>query len=163
MDTEKEYTDEEIDALGNKINRMIGFGFLIIAIILSSINMYCRFKDASKAEAYEYTDGAVIKADEHKSYPFGGYGRPSYEYEIKVEYLPKGEDRSYVFWDYSNGYENIYIGDTLRIYYKEDDPEEAYAAKKDWLTKKYLPAENRYNIPLVISLVLIIIGIFFFI
>jgi hypothetical protein len=102
-------------------------------------------------------------AEEHKSYPFGGYGRPGYDYEIKVEYVPEGENSAYTFWDYAHAYENIYVGDTLRIYYMADDPEEAYAARQDWLTKKYLPADNHYNIPLIISGVLIIIGVFFFI
>lgn len=162
MSSEKEYTQEELDALGNKVNRMIGFAILIIAAIIISINLYCRFSDDSKAKDYEYTDGSVIKKEEYKTYPFGGYGRPNYDYEIKVEYLPKGEDHTYIFWDYAHAYENIELGDILRIYYKEDDPEEAYAARKDWLTKKYLPAENHYNIPLVISLVLIVIGIYFF-
>lgn len=45
----------------------------------------------------------------------------------------------------------------------EDDPDESYAARRDWLTKMYLPAENSYNIPLVISVGLIIIGILFLI
>jgi hypothetical protein len=136
---------------------------LIIAILIISVNLICRFIGGSKARLYEYTDGVVIKAKEHKTYPFGGYGRPAYDYEIKVEYVPEGENRAYVFWDYSYAYENIDVGETLRIYYMKDDPDEAYAARKDWLTSRYLPAENRYNIPLAISTVLIIIGIYFFI
>ena len=163
MSSDKEYTKEELDTLGNKINRMIGFAFLIIAMVIISINMFCRFAGALKAKPYEYTDGVVIKREEHKTYPFGGYGRPDYNYEIKVEYVPEGEDRTYIFWDYSHAYEFINKGDTLRIYYMEDDPDESYAARRDWLTRMYLPAENSYNIPLVISAVLIIIGIFFFI
>ena len=62
----------------------------------------------------------------------------------------------------SHAYEFIKEGDVVRIYFMENNPDEAYAARKDWLTRKYLPAENSYNIPLIISAVLIIIGIYFF-
>lgn len=163
MDTEKKYTQDEIDALGNKYNRIIGVGIIAVAILIISINMCCRFAGAIKSRHYEYTDGIVIKKEEYKLYPFGANGRPNYNYEIKVEYVPEGESRTYTFWDYSHAYEFIDKGDTLRIYYMEDDPEESYAAQRDWLTRMYLPAENSYNIPLVIAAVLIIIGIYFFI
>ena len=163
MNTEKEYTEEEIDALAKKIIRMIGFGFWILAMHIIVINIICRIADSSKTGHYECTDGVVIKAEEYKTYPFGGHGRANYNYEIKVEYVPKDEDRTHIFWDYSDAYENINIGDTIRIYYNKDDPDEAYAARKDWLTGRYLPAEKRYNIPLIISAVLFIIGIFFLI
>ena len=108
---------EDIEALGNKYNRIIGTGFIVIAVLIICINMVCRFV---------------------------------------------GSRRSMVI-DYSHAYEYIRKGDVLRVYYEEDDPDEAYPARKDWLTGKYLPAENDYNIPLIISVPLIAIGIYFFI
>ena len=72
--------------------------------------MCCRFAGATMLKHYEYTDGVVIKKEEYKSYPFGANGRPYYNYEIKVEYVPEGESRTYTFWDYSYAYENtLYI------------------------------------------------------
>ena len=163
MSSEQELTQEETDALGRKANRVIALGFFVIAAIIISVNMLCRFAGINKAKQYEYTDGVVTRTEEKKSYPFGGYGRPSYDYTIWVEYQPEDEDYAFTLIDSSYTYEYIDKGDALRVYYRKDNPDEAYAAKKDWLTRKYLPVENNYNIAVIIAEVLIIIGLFFFI
>ena len=163
MSSEQELTQEEIDALGIKANRVIVLGLFAIAAIIISVNMLCRFAGINKAKQYEYTDGVVTKTEEKKSYPFGGYGRPSYDYTIWVEYQSESDNYAFTLIDSSYTYEHIDKGDTLRVYYRKDNPDEAYAAKKDWLTRKYLPAENNYNIAIIIAEVLIVIGLFTFI
>ena len=154
--------EEDIDALATKINRLIGTGFIVAAVLIICINMLCRVSGSRKGIGYEYVDGVVTKWVEKKSYPFG-VKRPSYDYTIWVEYDPVGASHTYTMIDYSHAYEYVRKGDILRVYYRADDPDEAFTAKKDWLTKEYLPAENDYNIPLIISVPLILIGIYFFI
>ena len=160
-DQEKELTDKEIDALVLKANRIIGLGLFIIAAIIITVNMCCRIAGIRRAAGYEYVDGSVTKTEEKKSYPFGGYGRPSYDYTLWVEYQPEGEKKPYTLIDSSYTYEYIDKGDRLRVYYLKIDPDEAYLAKKDWLTRQYLPAENNYNIAIIIAEVIILIGLFF--
>ena len=162
MASENEISEKEIDELAKKIIHLIGFAIIGIAILLVSINICCRFAGAKKGKKYEYTDGVVTKVDETKTYQRGSK-QAYYDYTIWVDYIPVNDDKTYTFLDSSHAYENIGQGDVLRVYYQEDDPEEAYVARKDWLTKMYLPAEKHYNIPLFISVALIFIGILFFI
>ena len=151
------------DKLANKYNRIIGTVILIIAVIIIAVSVTLRYRACDKASGYEYTDGTITETKEIKTYPFGGYGRPNYDYRIHVEFTPEGQERPITFIDYSHEYEFLYAGDTVRIYYMADDPHEAFVARKDWLTKSYIPQESNYDIPLVIAGVIIIIGVFFFI
>ena len=153
---------EDIEALGNKYNRIIGIGFIVIAVLIICINMACRYAGSRRSRGYEYVEGVVTRWEEKKSYPHG-VTRPHYDYAIWVEYEPDGARHTYTLIDYSHAYEYVRKGVALRVYYEEDDPDEAYPARKDWLTGKYLPAENDYNIPLIISVPLTVIGIYFFI
>jgi len=152
----------DIFNIDNKYNPVLGTGFIVLAFLIICINMGCRYAGSLRSRGYEYTEGTVRYRDEKKSYPHGGT-RPHYEYTISVEYTPDGAGHSYTLYDSSHAYEFVRTGDVLRVYYLEVDPYEAYPARFDRLTGKYLPAENSYNIPLIISVPLIMIGIYIFI
>ncbi|MCR5702577.1 MAG: hypothetical protein K6G76_10610 [Lachnospiraceae bacterium] len=55
--SKKEYIQDKSEALEHKVNLLMGFGFLIIAILIISVNLICRFIGGSKERLYEYTDG----------------------------------------------------------------------------------------------------------
>lgn len=160
MDQNNKITIEEMHKEEMKFNRRIGAVLLLIVLLIVGINMYSRYRDIQRSKDYKYTVSMETKVTE-RSTKVGR--RRSYEYSVWVKYSVDGDDMTYVFWDTDFSYEFLYDGQPLRVYYKEDDPENAYIAKKDWLTKKYLRADKSYNIPLVISGILLIIAIYFFI
>ena len=77
---------EDIEAIGNKYNRIIGTGFIVIAVLIICINMVCRFVGSRRSMDYEYVDGVVTRWEEKKSYPHG-VTRPHYDYMIWIEYF----------------------------------------------------------------------------
>ena len=46
--------------------------------------------------------------------------------------------------------------------YQKGKVYKAYAAKKDWITRAYLPVSKNYNMPFIISVVLLVIGFLFY-
>jgi len=146
------------DLKEEKFNKTVGKWMLRIAGIIFCINMLCRVIDAGKSMEYVQVSGTVTKTqttDELHA------GKKSYTYHVWVTYPIKGMDwPQYISEDYS--FHLFSTGDSVPVLYRKDDFFEAYIAKKDWITKAYLPAGKSYNIPLAISIVLMVVGFLFY-
>lgn len=157
-------TKEQQDALdkqGYKNQDKVGLVFILIALTIVGINMLCRVKDSHKYDDYKYTRGTVVEFITNKTRThYRRRMRYRYSYSIAVEYSPSGSNESYIVRDENDWYQFLRRGKTLRVYYDEDDPEDAHIAKKDWLTGLYLPAETNYYIAPYIALLPTIIGLY---
>ena len=159
-------TDEQqtlMDDLGYKNQRLWAAGFILIALLIVGINMICRYADSHKYDDYEYTKGTVINRVVSKIPRTGTRGnRYDYIYAIEVEYYAGDEDERYVFHNSDDDYEFMRIGNKVRVYYDEDDPDDCCVMKKDLLTGLYLPAETNYYTALYVAIFPVIIGIYLF-
>lgn len=159
----KKLTDEQeqlMDSMGFKNQWIWALCFILLAVIIVGINVICRFADSGKLNSLEYTRGVVTGAQDQREW----IGRRSrIRNSLSVEYTPEDSGRSYSWYDPDGSYEFFRKGDVLRVYYDEDDPEEAYPAKKDWLTGVYLRVDKSYNTALYIAIWPMLIGIFLFI
>ncbi len=160
----KKLTKEQqdmMDNMGFKNQHLWGVAFFLIALIIIGINMICRVVDSHKYDDYEHTHGTVVEfiTSETRT-SFRHRRRYSTSYSIAVEYNPRGYDETLIIRDSNDWYMFYRRGTVLRVYYDEDDPEEALLAKKDWLTGLYLPCEINYYIAPYVSLLPTIIGIY---
>jgi len=141
-----------------KFNKAIGRWMLRIAGIILCVNVLCRVADAARSMEYVQVSGTVTKTqttDELHA------GKRSYTYHVWATYPIQGMDWSqYISEDYS--FDMFSTGDNVSVLYRKDDFFEAYIAKKDWMTGAYLPVSKSYNIPLAISIVLMVVGSLFY-
>ncbi|MBP5655630.1 MAG: DUF3592 domain-containing protein [Clostridiales bacterium] len=162
----KDLTEEEkkvLNSQGYAFNRIVGTGALIVVVIIIVINLICRFVGIKQASDYVYTEGTVISTSEDKI-PNPGVRRKRgrgnrYLYSVTIAYTPPKEGYEMVYHGMAESYRYLREGQTLRVYYKEDSPYTSYPAKLDWLTGQYLPADQSYNLPLVIAGVILVIGV----
>ncbi len=142
--------------------RVIGKWMIRIAIVILCINTLCRLADAKKSKEHIRVTGTVSKIQESTELVRAGKRMVnSSTYTVWIDFQPVG-------WIHEDGIVEDYIddifsvGDTVSVLYPEDAIYEAYAAKKDWLTGAYLPVSKDYNMPLIISAILFIIGFLFY-
>lgn len=150
MEPETQTTSEE-----EKFNKAIGKWIFRIAGIILCINVLCRMVDAGKSREYVQVTGTVTSVYGNSEW---NAGKRSYSYEVGVEYQPRGYlvPSEYITETY---YFNMFSkGDAVPVLYRRDAVYKAYVAKKDWMTGAYLPMSNDYNVPLIISIVLFVIG-----
>lgn len=157
----KQQNRETVIVSEKKVNAVLGSIILLIIFGILGVNLYFRFTDRHKGDGYEYVDGVITKKENRYSYI--GRSKSSKTW-ITVEYTPKGSTAKRVFSGTDFSYDYLFRGETVRVYYKGGDPREnVFIAKYDWLVKDYLPAYKSYNIPLIVSCVLLIISIYFFV
>ena len=150
-----------MDDMGFKGQRLVGGVFILIALLLVGLNVFFRFKDSHKYDDYVYTTGTVVDYIVSKTPRVGRRGSTySSDYSIKVEYYVGDYEKPLTISDSDSAYEFINYGDTVRVYYDEENPGTAFLAKYDTLTGLYLPAEKNYYIPLYIAIFPTIIGIY---
>ena len=159
----KKYAEEQLKAFkayDPNSDRVVGCIFVFAAMVVLFFNIFLRYKDAEKSSAYKYTDGTVTFCQQTKRKY--SYHRSRYVDSISVTFYPEGYDRKFFFRDSDGPYSFVSTGDVFRVYYKEDDPDECYIAKEDWITGKYIHADKSYNPVLGIVAVLTCVGLFFF-
>lgn len=163
MSTGKGFTEEQkklYERSGAKNDWKVGLFFLIVFLAIIGINILCRYGDNRKLEKLEYTKGIVTSRSTYDEW----IGRRRLiEDSITVEYTPKGSDDKLYFRDPDGPYDFIYEGDTLRVYYEKNDPEDAFIAKKDWIIHEYVRADKFYEAAFIVSIFPLGIAIFFFI
>lgn len=138
-----------------KFNKAIGKWMLRIAGIILCVNVLCRVVDAGKSREYVQVSGTVTKTqttDELRA------GKRLYTYHVWVTYPIQGMDWPQYISEKNSSFDMFSTGDHVPVLYRKDNFFEAYIAKKDWMTGAYLPASKSYNIPLVISIVLMVVG-----
>ena len=162
MSTGKGFTEEQKDLFersGAKNDWKIGLFFMIVFLAVIGINILCRYGDNHKLEKLEHTEGIVASSESHDEW----IGRKRHiENSIIVRYTPEGSDKEFSFYDSDGPYEFMHPGEVLRVYYEENDPEEAYIAKMDWIIRKYVRADINYETAFIISIFPLGIGLFFF-
>lgn len=139
-----------------KFNRAFGKWMFIIAVIILCINVICRIADAGKSREYLQVMGTVTMEQTTSEWRAG---KRSYKYMIWVDYQPQGHPLTEVITE-SYSFDLFSKGDTVPVLYQKDAVYKAYVAKKDWMTGAYLPVSKNYNIPLIISVILFVIGFF---
>lgn len=137
--------------------------FRISAIILC-INMICRISDAIKSKEYLQTVGTVTKVYTSSEMVTTKKGSvESTSYDVWIEYQPSGDILPNTITEIYN--DDIFSeGDTVPVLYREKfvyDGHDDYVAKKDWLTRAYLPADKDYDLPLKIFGALFVISLLF--
>ena len=148
---------ELMDSLGFKDQRLLAAVFLLIAVLIVGINIGFRYHRNSKLEEYPHVQGVVV-GDQVYSEHIGSKTR--HRNSLSVEYYPKGSNMSLTWYDDDGPYEFIHKGDKLRVYYDPDDPSDAYAAKKDWVTGVYVRADVFYDAAFILAFWPLSIGIF---
>ena len=150
---------ELFERSGTKNDWVVGLVFIIIFLAIVGINILCRLSDNRKLGSLEYTRGIVTSRQAYEE-KIGSRSRS--KESIIVEYIPEGSDSKCYFRDSDGPYEFIHTGDILGVYYEKRHPEEAYIAKKDWLTGKDVRADVNYEAALIVSVFPLGIGVFFF-
>ena len=164
-DVRNEAVDEaETDRLARKILKGIGIALWVTAVIIAVINILMRFDMAEKIEDYTIVKGKVTEVNTRREKSVSrrsSYNTVFYTHiEFKYDDV-HGREHSREFIEMSRN-DNIYdVGDTARVAY-DDDPNDAFAIKKDRLCGGYLPVSKNYNAPLIVAAVLIAIGLYFF-
>lgn len=148
---EQELSAEEED---KRFNRAVGKWMIRIAAIILCINVFCRVTDAVESKNYVQVMGTVTDTYSTSSW---NAGKRSYNYHVMVDYQPKGWAGTSSVSE-SHSFDMFYEGQTVPVLYRENATYDEYIAKKDWMTGAYLPAENWYNVPFVIGIVLFVLG-----
>lgn len=156
-------TEEDLKDDKKFIKTIAKWALRISAVILC-INMICRISDAVKSKEYLQTTGTVTKVyttSEQVSSKKGSVESTSYD--VRIEYQPPGDILPNSIAEIYN--DDIFSeGDTVPVLYREKfvyDGHDDYVAKKDWLTRSYLPAGKDYDLPLKIFGVLFVISLLF--
>ena len=151
----------ELDAAGFKNTWVWVLCMLIIAAVLIGISLFQRYKDISKNREYSYADAILIEYNQQKTYRWRIKGpNTTTRTYIKVAYKPEGSDKYY-----EKGKDDVQpsiVNKPYRVYYKADDPKDAYIARCDWLTGQYLPVEKNYDLPISLSGFAAISGLYLF-
>lgn len=145
---------------GAKNDWVVGLFFIIVFLIIVGANIICRYNDNRKLGKLEYAKGTVTSSGAREEW-IGNKRR--YVNSITVEYSAKGSDKTYSFRDSDGPYEFIRKGEKIGVYYEKRDPDKAFIAKTDWLTKMDVRADINYEAALIVSVFPLGIGIFFFI
>lgn len=148
---EQELSDEEAN---KRFNRAFGKWMIRIAAFILCINVFCRVTDAIESKNYIQVMGTVTDTYSTSSW---NAGKRSYNYHVRVDYQPQGWAGTTVISE-SHSSSMFYEGQTVPVLYRENATYDEYIAKKDWMTGAYLPAENWYNVPFVIGIVLFVLG-----
>lgn len=154
---DKKQIRAELDAAGFKNTWAWVLGLLIIAATLIGLSLFLRYKDVSKNDGYSYVDAKLIEFNQQKHWRWGKYRYKDY---IKVAYKPEGSDKYYEKG--KNDVQPSIVNKPYRVYYKADDPKDAYITRCDWLTGQYLPVEKNYNLPISLSGFAAISGLYLF-
>ena len=150
----------ELDAAGFENTWAWVLGFLFIALVLVGIGFHIRYKDLSKNEGYSYVDASLIEVDKQNTYMWRKWRRRTTTTYIKVAYKPEGSDKYYEIG--KNDVEPRIVNKPYRVFYKEDDPKDAYITMCDWLTGEYLPVEKDYDLPIALAGFATIIALYLF-
>lgn len=145
-----------------KLIRAIGKWMIIIAIVILCINTFCRLVDAEKSKEHVQVSGTVSKVHVSSEWVRAGNRMVNAStYTVWVRFRPAGWlSEDVIVNDYND---NIFsVGDTVTVLYPKNAIWKAYAAKKDWLTGAYLPVSKDYNLPLILSIILFVVGLLFF-
>ena len=147
----------------SKYTKIVARGMMIVAIVILSINLLCRFADADRSKEYIRVTGTVSKIQESSEWVRAGKRMVrSSEYTVWINFQPD-ED-----WLLEQGivenhmYDIFSEGDTVDVLYPKGAVYKAYTAKKDWLTGAYLPMSKDYNMPLIIAVILFVTGFLFY-
>ena len=150
----------ELDAAGFKNTWVWVLCMLIIAAVLIGISLFQRYKDISKNREYSYADAILIEYNQQKTYRWRKRGpNTTTRTYIKVAYKPEGSDKYYEIG--KNDLGPRIINKPYRVYYKADDPKDAYIAICDWLTREYVPADKSYDLPIAIAGYVILIALIY--
>ena len=102
---------------------------------------------------------AWSKSVHKKKYRWYKWRRRTTTTYIKVAYKPEGSDKYYEIG--KNDLGPRIINKPYRVYYKADDPKDAYIAICDWLTREYVPADKSYDLPIAIAGYVILIALIY--
>lgn len=152
----------QMDIEERKFIRAIGKWVLGIAGIVFSINLICRFADAKESMEYIQVMGKVVKVQSTSEWTrAGGNSFEASSYGVWVDYQPQGDPLWYTITE-SYSKKLFSEGETVPVLYQKGKVYKAYVAKKDWITRAYLPVSKNYNMPFIISVVLLVIGFLFY-
>lgn len=145
-----------------KLIKIIGKWMLGIAIVILCINTFCRLADAKESKEHIQVVGTVSKIHVSSEWVRAGNRMVNDStYTIWIRFRPAGWLSEEVIVDDYN--DNIFsVGDTVSVLYPKAAIWKAYVAKKDWLTGAYLPVSKDYNLPLILSIILFVVGLLFF-
>ncbi len=149
----------EPGAAGHKYTWAWILGLLIIVVALFGLSLYQRYKDIGKNDGYSYVDARVVEVSTQKKYRWYKWRRRTTTTYIKVAYKPEGSDKYYEIG--KNDLGPRIINKPYRVYYKADDPKDAYIAICDWLTREYVPADKSYDLPIAIAGYVILIALIY--
>ena len=146
----------------SKYTKIVGRGMMIVAIVILSIHLLCRFADAEKSKEHIRVTGKVSKIQESSEWVRTGKRMvQSSEYTVWINFQPD-EDLLLEQGFVENHVCDIFSkGDTVDVLYPKGAVYKAYTAKKDWLTGAYLPMSKDYNMPLVIAVISFVAGFLF--
>lgn len=151
----------ELDAAGFKNTWVWVLCMLIIAAVLIGISLFQRYKDISKNREYSYADAILIEHNQQKTYRWRKQGsNTTTRTYIKVAYTPEGSDKHYEIG--KNDVQPSIINKPYRVFYKADDPKDAYITRCDWLTGEYIPVEKNYDLPISFAGFLTIAALYLF-
>lgn len=139
--------------------RNIGRFLIVVALFNHTISTLMRVYDAIESKRYSLTEGEVSSVTSYteSTHTRGGTSYVT-RYNIWVEY--EVEDSSITGSVSINGASwSKKKGTVVPVMYRDDNPYIAYAAKKDWLTGKYLPIENSYNFIMIFTIILFVVGV----
>jgi len=148
---EQELSDEEAN---KRFNRAFGKLLIRIAAFIFCVNVFCRVTDAIESKNYVQVMGTVTDTYSTSSW---NAGKRSYNYHVRVDFQPQGWAGTTEISE-SDSFSRFFEGQTVPVCYRESAVHKAYIAKKDWMTRAYLPAENAYNVPFVIGIILLVLG-----
>ena len=152
----KEQIKADLAAAGYKNQGAWVVGVLLVAAIIFGIGFYFRYKDIRKADDYEYVKGTVTKTYTTST----KIGRKTNrDRHVVLKFKPKGQDKEY---NASVDDSWRFFGD-YRVYYKKNDYNDKYVAIQDWLTREYIPDGKNYDVPVVISGILVLSALYLFI
>ena len=158
---DKKQIRAELDAAGFKNTWAWVLGLLIIAATLICLSLFLRYKDVSKNREYSYADAILIEYNQQKTYRWRKRGpNTTTRTYIKVAYTPEGSDKHYEIG--KNDVQPSIVNKPYRVYYKADDPKDAFITRCDWLTGQYLPVEKNYDLPISLSGFAAISGLYLF-
>ncbi|MBO5241776.1 MAG: hypothetical protein J6B19_03805 [Lachnospiraceae bacterium] len=147
----------------SKYTKTVGRGMMIVAIVILSINLLCRFADAEKSKEHIRVTGTVSNIQETTEWiRAGNRSVQSSNYSVWVRFHPQDSRLLEEVIVENHIYDLFSLGDTVVVLYPKSAVYKAYTAKKDWLTGDYLPMSKDYNMPLIIAFILLIAGFLFY-
>ena len=129
----------------------------VIAIIFFCISAGLRLADIQKSRGYHLAYGTVVDVTTI-SKQIGNALRydPLVLEEYDIIYSVDGQE---YHMSIDEDIKSCSLGEKTPVMYRITDPTQTYAAYRDWLSGKYLPIVNWYDLLLYGSLVFIMLGI----